>query len=328
MSQIYYFLGHEQFQPEVLVKHAQLAEAVGFDGICISEHFHPWVADFGSAGYALATLGAIAAKTKRIQLLTGVITPLFRYHPATVAQAAATIDRLSHGRFSLGVGTGESINEVPLGYPFPKYQERSERVREAIAIISRLLAGEKLDFSGTYYRTNHAKLYSPPLHPISVFLAAGGIKSGTLAGEIANGVIASVKEPDETLRNIIEPAIVSAKSKNNNTFTIVTSRWSVFAQDEHEAWNALQPWRGLRAPNRDKAIDPEELQKEADSLPKEQILSRYPRIATKEDFISLYSPLITQLHANIVVIQTTSINQENLITFIGQHVIPTLKQIA
>src|SRR5580698_10927010 len=104
MTQIYYYLGHEQFQPEVLVHHAQLAEEAGFDGIFISEHFNPWVADKGAAGFALSTLGAIAQATKKIKLMTGVITPLYRYHPAVVAQAAATIDRLSDGRFMLGVG--------------------------------------------------------------------------------------------------------------------------------------------------------------------------------------------------------------------------------
>src|SRR6202012_5582008 len=116
----------------VLVKHAQFAEKVGFDGIFISEHFNPWVADKGAAGFAFSTLGAIAATTEKIKLMTGVITPLFRYHPAVVAQAAATIDRLSNGRFMLGVGNGESINEAALGYEFPKYKERADRMKEAL----------------------------------------------------------------------------------------------------------------------------------------------------------------------------------------------------
>src|SRR5579863_3464185 len=102
MAKIFYYLGHEQFQPEELVKHAQLAEEVGFDGLFVSEHFNPWVADVGTAGFAFSTLGAIAQATQKILLMTGVTTPLFRYHPAIVAQAAATIDRLSNGRFILG----------------------------------------------------------------------------------------------------------------------------------------------------------------------------------------------------------------------------------
>src|SRR4051812_23672462 len=103
MAKLFYFLGHEQFQPEVLVKHAILAEKAGFDGLLISEHFNPWVADAGAAGFAFSTIAAIAQVTEKVQLMTGVTTPLFRFHPAVVAQAAATIDRLSGGRFILGV---------------------------------------------------------------------------------------------------------------------------------------------------------------------------------------------------------------------------------
>src|SRR6266403_4295275 len=106
MAKIYWFLGHEQFQPEVLVRHAQIAEEAGFDGVMVSEHFHPWVEDNSASGFAFATLGAIAQATKRVELMTAVTTPLFRYHPAVVAQAAATIDRLSGGRLALGIGTG------------------------------------------------------------------------------------------------------------------------------------------------------------------------------------------------------------------------------
>ena len=163
MTAFYYFCGHEQWQPETLVEHAVAAEAAGFDGLLVSEHFHPWVDDAGASGYAFATLGAIARATSRVRLATGVTTPLFRYHPAVVAQAAATLDRLSGGRFDLGVGTGENINEGPLGLPFPGYGERARRLAEALEIMRRLLDGEKVTFEGRYYRTDRARLYSPPL---------------------------------------------------------------------------------------------------------------------------------------------------------------------
>jgi coenzyme F420-dependent glucose-6-phosphate dehydrogenase len=227
MAQIYYYLGHEQFQPEILVRHAQLAEASGFDGIFISEHFNPWVTDKGAAGFALSTLGAIAQATKKIKLMTGVITPLFRYHPAVVAQAAATIDRLSDGRFQLGVGTGEPINEVPLGYEFPKYKERSDQMRESLQIMKKLLHGDKVTFEGHYFKTKNAKLYSPPLHPIQILLAAGGPKSAELAGEFADGLIVSVKDPTKAIENVINPAKAKA---NNNKFLITASRWVVYAK--------------------------------------------------------------------------------------------------
>ena len=143
MTRFAYFCGHEQFHPETLVRHAVLAEEAGFDMLMVSEHFHPWVDDVSASGFAFSTLGAIAEATQTVEIATAVTTPLFRYHPGVVAQAAATIDRLSGGRFTLGVGTGENLNEGPLGYTFPKYAERAARMarysvpsREMISTLS------------------------------------------------------------------------------------------------------------------------------------------------------------------------------------------------
>lgn len=324
MAQIYYYLGHEQFQPEVLVRHAQLAEESGFDGIFISEHFNPWVSDKGSAGFALSTLGAIAQTTKKIKLMTGVITPLFRYHPAVVAQAAATIDRLSGGRFFLGVGTGEPINEVPLGYEYPKYKERSERMREALEIMKKLLNGEKLTYEGNYFRTKNAKLYSPPLHPVQILLAAGGPKSAELAGEFADGLIVSVKDPQDAIENVINPAKIKA---NNDKFLVAASRWTVYAKNEDEAYNAMLAWRGLRAPSKATATDPEQLQSEADTMSKNEILSRYTMVDSATKYVEAYKPLIAECKADIVAIQTTGANQEEIIKLLGKDVLPELRSV-
>lgn len=322
MSQLFYYLGHEQFQPEVLVKHAQLAEEAGFDGIFISEHFNPWVADKGASGFALSTLGAIAQATKKIKLMTGVITPLFRYHPAVVAQASATIDRLSGERFMLGVGNGEAINEEPLGYSFPKYAERAERMKEAIEIMRRLLAGEKITYEGKYYKTKNAKLYSPPEHFVPILLAAGGPKSAELAGECADGLITSVKDPKNTLDTIIHPAKEKAKDK---PFLITASRWTVFAKNEDEAWNSMLAWRGLRAPGKLTATDPEQLQYEADNLPRSEVLSHYTMVSSSEEYIQAYQPLVKEIKADIVTIQTTGSDQEEIIELLGKEVLPKLR---
>jgi coenzyme F420-dependent glucose-6-phosphate dehydrogenase len=136
---------HESYQPELLVEQAVLAESAGFDMVLASDHFHPWVDDTSAAGFAWSWLGAVAARTSHVELGTSVTCPLFHYHPALIAQAAATADRLSGGRFTLGLGTGEAINERPLGWRFPGYSERMARMREAMTIIRRLLDGEKLD---------------------------------------------------------------------------------------------------------------------------------------------------------------------------------------
>jgi coenzyme F420-dependent glucose-6-phosphate dehydrogenase len=358
MKKIYWFLGHEQFQPEVLVKHAQVAEAAGFDGVMVSEHFHPWVEAGSGSGFAFATLGAIAQATERLGLMTAVTTPLFRYHPAVVAQAAATIDRLSNGRFGLGVGTGEHLNEGPLGYDFPGYKERSARMREALEIMRRLLDGEKLDFAGEFYSTRAAKLYSPPLHRVPIWLAAGGAKSAALAGELADGLMVSAKDTAATAEVIAaarsaagersaargrleatgEPAAGAGARPGAATgrvgstvgarLSVAANHWAVVAADDEAAWRALGPWRGLRAPSRGTAADPAQLQAEADGLPRAKVLAQYSVVRSVAELVPVYAPLVTELGADIVGIQATALDQEALIEAVGAEVVPALRRLS
>jgi coenzyme F420-dependent glucose-6-phosphate dehydrogenase len=323
-----YFCGHEQWQPEELVGHAVLAEEAGFDFVVVSEHFHPWVDDAGASGFAFSTLGAMAQATHRIELATGVTTPLWRYHPAVVAQAAATIDRISAGRFHLGVGTGENINEGPLGYVFPKYAERAARMEEALEIMRRLLDGEKLTFEGEYYATDRAKLYSPPIGKVPLWMAAGGPKSAALAARRADGIITSVKEPTDTMERVIDPARAAAREAGRPEPRILASRWSIFAQNADEAWEALTAWRGLRAPGRLEAVDPATLRERADELPRHEILQRYSLVASAADYVTTYTPLVTEVGAEVVTIQTTSLDQESTIRMLGSEVLPQLREVA
>lgn len=317
---------HESYQPEVLVDQAVSAERAGFDAVLGSDHFHPWVDDESAAGFAYATIGAMAQATERIEFVTGVTTPLFRFHPGVVAQAAATLDRLSGGRFRLGVGTGENINEGPLGYEFPAYKERNERMTEALEIMRRLLDGEKLTFEGKYYRTDRAKLYSPPVQDhLPIYLAAGGPKSATLAGQRADGVITSVKVPEETKEKVIQPLNEAAENAGLPRPTVIATRWSIWATTENEAWTALTSWRGLRAPGRLEAVDPQELREKADQLPREEVLGRYSLVSTPQEVVDTYKPLITDLGADVVTFQMAALDQEELITTLGQQVLPALR---
>lgn len=325
MTRFAYFCGHEQWQPEELVQHAALAEESGFDMVVVSEHFHPWVDDDGASGFAFSTIGAMAATTETIEFATGVTTPLFRYHPGVVAQAAATLDRLSNGRFSLGVGTGENINEGPLGYDFPAYVERNARMTESLEIMRRLLDGEKLTYDGEYYRTDRAKLYSPPLGRVPILMAAGGPKSATLAGEKAQGVITSVKDPAETRERVIDPLREAANNAGNPDPTILATRWSLFAADEDEAWEALYSWRGLRAPGRLEAVDPKELREKADAMPREEVLGRYSLVNSVDEIVEIYRPLVDDLGADIVTFQMASLDQPALIEMLGKEVVPRLR---
>ncbi len=325
MTKFAYFCGHEQWQPEVLVEHARIAEDAGFDMVVVSEHFHPWVDDSSAAGFAFATIGAMAAATQHIEFATGVTTPLFRYHPGVVAQAAATLDRLSGGRFTLGVGTGENINEGPLGYEFPDYAERNARMTESLEIMRRLLDGEKLTFDGRYYRTDRAKLYSPPLGPVPILMAAGGPKSATLAGERAQGVITSVKDTSETIEKVVVPAQDAAAAAGRPKPIILATKWSILADDADEAWQALYSWRGLRAPGRLEAIDPADLRSMADAMPREEILGRYAMVQSPDDIVTAYRPLVEDLKADIVTFQMASLDQPSLIRLLGSDVLPRLR---
>jgi coenzyme F420-dependent glucose-6-phosphate dehydrogenase len=325
MTKFAYFCGHEQWHPEEMVEHARLAEEVGFDMVVVSEHFHPWVDDQSASGFAFATIGAMAAATDHIEFTTGVTTPLFRYHPGVVAQAAATLDRLSGGRFTLGVGTGENINEGPLGYEFPAYAERNARMSEALEIMRRLLDGEKLDYQGDYYTTDRAKLYSPPLGPVPILLAAGGPKSAVLAGEKAQGVITSVKDPAETMEKVIVPLREAAAGAGRPAPTVLATSWSIFAGNDDEAWQAIFSWRGLRAPGRLEAVDPMELRIKADELPRDEVLGRYRQVETVEEIVDVYRPLVDELGADVVAFQMASLDQPALIRLLGENVLPRLR---
>jgi len=328
VTDFYYFCGHEQWQPETLVRHAALAEAAGFDGVVVSEHFHPWVDDHSAAGFAFSTIGAMAEATDRIRITTGVTTPLFRYHPGVVAQAAATLDRLTGGRFDLGVGTGENINEGPLGLTFPAYAERAARMREALQIMRTLLDGEKLTYEGEYYRTDRARLYSPPLGPVRIRMAAGGPKSAVLAAEHADGIITSVKAPADTIEQVIDPARKAAAAAGRPTPDVLATRWSILAGSDDEAWQALTAWRGLRAPGRLEAVDPKDLRERADDLPREEVLGRYSIVPDTAGLVATYLPLVEQVHADAVAIQITSLDQEATIALLGAEVLPALRSAA
>jgi coenzyme F420-dependent glucose-6-phosphate dehydrogenase len=318
---------HESYQPEVLVEHAVLAERAGFDVVTGADHFHPWVDDVSASSFVWSWFGAVAQATSRVELATSVTAPLFRYHPGLIAQAAATIDRLSGGRFILGVGTGEAINEAPLGYEFPGYRERIARMEEALRIIHGLLDGEKLDIDGDYYQARTAKLYSPPTGRVPVWMAAGGPKSATFAGEHAEGLITSVKDPADALEKVIEPYRTAAAARGADT-TIMATRWVVLASNDDEAWEALAAMRGLRAPGRLEVADPMVLRERADAMDRKEILDKYTVVRDLEQLVEAYRPLVRDVGADYVAIQVASTDPAATIEQVGAEVLPALRVAA
>ena len=181
-----------------LVRDAVRAEETGFDFAAISDHFHPWVSAQGESPFVWSVLGGVAAATDEIEVGTAVTCPTVRMHPVIVAHAAATAASMLPGRFFLGVGTGEWLNEHVTGARWPRPDERREMLREAVGLMRSLWSGESVTHRGEHFTVEGARLFSLPDDPIPVFVAAGGERAATLAGEIGDGLIGTA--PDETAR--------------------------------------------------------------------------------------------------------------------------------
>lgn len=191
-----YFLASEEFGPLESVRQARLAEDHGMSAVWISDHFHPWTSDQGQSPFVWTTIGAILQATS-LQVTTAVTCPTVRIHPAIIAQAAATAGVLGEGRFTLGVGSGEALNEHILGDAWPNADVRLEMLEEAIQVIRVLFTGSVVRHRGAHYEVDHARLYTRPDEPVPIHMSGFGAKSAALAGQIADGFINT--KPDAEL---------------------------------------------------------------------------------------------------------------------------------
>jgi coenzyme F420-dependent glucose-6-phosphate dehydrogenase len=198
-------------------------------------------------------------------------------------------------------------------------------MREALVIMRRLLDGEKLTFEGEYYRTDRARLYSPPIGHVRLWMAAGAPKSSALAAELADGIITSVKVPADTIKQVVEPAGKAAAAAGRKPPIILATRWSIHASSDDEAWQALQSWRGLRAPGRLDAVDPQDLRERADEMPREEVLGRYSIVPDVDAIVEAYRPLCEGVGASAITIQIASLDQEATIRLLGKEVLPRLR---
>ena len=202
--QIGYALAAEDWPPNDLVRLACRAEESGFGFALVSDHFHPWVDAQGESPFVWSVLGGIAQATERLHVGTGVTCPLIRIHPAIVAQAAATTAAMMPGRFVLGLGTGENLNEHVLGDRWPAPDERLEMLEEAIEVIRLLWEGGEQTHRGKHYTVDHARLYTLPEEPPPIVVAAGAPKAAELAGRLADGLANT--SPDDQVVSRFEEA--------------------------------------------------------------------------------------------------------------------------
>ena len=191
-----YALSSEEHAPAALADHAAAAEAAGMTFALISDHFHPWIDRQGQSPFVWTVLGAIAARTGELRVGTGVTCPIIRMHPAIVAQAAATAACLFDGRFFLGVGTGENLNEHIIGDRWPPAGVRREMLAEAVGVMRELWGGGLVSHRGAHYTVENARLYTLPSKPLEVVVAAGGQEAAALAGRIGDGIVGTAPDGD------------------------------------------------------------------------------------------------------------------------------------
>jgi coenzyme F420-dependent glucose-6-phosphate dehydrogenase len=262
----------EQFGPRQLLDFATEAEERGFDSVWISDHFQPWRHTNGHAPFALSWLGAAGERTKRVILGTSVLAPTFRYQPAIIAQAFGTLGVLYPGRMILGVGSGESLNEVAVtGGAWPPAKERLARLREAVELIRRLWSEEFVTFEGQYYRTLKATIYDKPDQPVPIYISAGGPVAAKFAGREGDGFICTSGKGDELYRDQLLPALEEgAKGAGRDPSTIErTIEVKVsFDTDKERALADTRIWAALALPAEEKVRihDPREMEKKAEEV--------------------------------------------------------------
>ncbi|MFF8904902.1 LLM class F420-dependent oxidoreductase [Streptomyces olivaceoviridis] len=199
MPEYGYFLASEEHDPAALVEQARMAEQAGFQALWISDHYHPWNGAQGQSAFVWSVIGALSEAVS-LPIETAVTCPTVRMHPAVVAQAAATSAVMTQGRFRLGLGTGEALNEHILGDPWPPLHVRLEMLEEAIQVMRRLFTGEEVNHHGTHYTVENARLYTVPEEPVPIDVSGFGPKATSLAARVGDGYITMMPEEEMVTR--------------------------------------------------------------------------------------------------------------------------------
>ncbi|EKT76958.1 fmn-dependent monooxygenase [Rhodococcus opacus M213] len=272
----------EQFGPRELVELGVAAEDHGLDSVTVSDHFQPWRHTGGHAPFSIAWMTAVGERTKRVQLGTSVLTPTFRYNPAVIAQAFATMGCLYPDRIMLGVGTGEALNEIATGFEgdWPEFKERFARLRESVDLMRALWTGERVDFDGVYYRTKGASIYDVPKGGIPVYIAAGGPLVARYAGRAGEGFICTSGKGMDLYTERLLPAVAEGAQKADRESDSIDRMIEIklsYDTDPASARENTRFWAplSLTAEQKHSIDDPIEMEAAADALPIEQVTKRW-----------------------------------------------------
>ncbi|HET8912801.1 MAG TPA: glucose-6-phosphate dehydrogenase (coenzyme-F420) [Ktedonobacteraceae bacterium] len=320
----------EQFGPRPLLDFAIEAEASGFDSVWISDHFQPWRHTNGHAPFAFSWLAAAGERTKRVQLGTSVLTPTFRYQPAIVAQAFGTLGSLNPGRMILGVGSGESLNEIAVtGAEWPPVKERTARLRESIDLIRRLWSEDMVTYEGQYYKTLNATIYDRPEQQIPIYISAGGPLMAKYAGRAGDGFICTSGKGEELYRdqllpNLAEGAKAAGRdaSKIEKTIEVKVS----FDHDRKRAMDDTRIWSALALPAEDKVSihNPREMEEKAKTV-EDQAHRRWLVSDDVEEHLEQIRPYI-ELGFTHLVFHAPGDDQSRFLQLYSKEILPRLRE--
>lgn len=326
MGTIGYAASFEQFHPTDLLDYCKLAEKNGFEVVTASDHFHPWVPSQGHSAFVWSWLGALGQATN-MRFLTGVTPPGWRYHPAIIAQAAATLEAMYPGRFALGLGAGEALNEHITGDYWPEAPTRLERLAEAIEIIQKLFTGKVVKHSGKHFKLESAKLYTMPDAPPPIYVATAGPIQAGRTGKSVDGII-TVGAADEKLKMLMERFEKGAREAGKDPDTMprmLQIKVSYAASDQEAIDKAVEDWPngGMNFPKAD-IRNPEDFEAMAKLVRPENFKNRVFTSADLEAHTANVQHYI-DLGFKEIHIHNVNRDQEAFIKAFGEKVIPNLK---
>ena len=323
----------EQFAPRELVEIGVMAEQHGFESVTVSDHFQPWRHNGGHAPFSLAWMAAVGERTERIQIGTSVMTPTFRYNPAVVAQAFATLGCLYPGRIILGVGTGEALNEIATGFSgeWPEFKERLARLREAVDLMRQLWVGDRVSFEGEYYRTDGASIYDVPDGGIPVYIAAGGPVVARYAGRAGDGFICTSGKGMELYTDKLLPALAEGAGQAGRNVDEIDRMIEIklsYDTDPAVALENTRFWAPLSlTPEQKHSIDdPIEMEAAADALPIEQVAKRWIVGSDPDQVVAQVKPYI-DAGLNHLVFHGPGHDQKRFIELFERDLAPRIREL-
>jgi coenzyme F420-dependent glucose-6-phosphate dehydrogenase len=328
MLRLGYKASAEQFGPRELLDLAVAAQAHGFDSVWTSDHFQPWRHTDGHAPSALVWLGAAADATSTVTLGTSVLTPGFRYNPAVVAQAFATLACLAPDRIVLGVGTGESLNEVAVGVDWPEQSERFARLKESVELIGRLFREEGVSYEGRFYRTRNATLYDRPDRPVPIHIAASGPAAARLAGRVADGFICTSGKGTELYTETLLPAVADGAAKAGRSLAdveLVIEMKVSFHPERGRAMEHTRLWSALALSGDQKVgvHDPREMERLARGV--EDVAHRRWLVSDDPDeHVEQMRPYL-EMGFRHLVFHFPGNDQQHAMALYAEHILPRLR---